>query len=34
MKFIPLEKMEVEGYGQFLPLAEKPEGGGQTSGHK
>ena len=34
MKFIPVEKMEVEGYAQFLPLVEKPEGGGPTSDHK
>jgi len=34
MNFIPVEKMEVEGYAQFLPLVEKPEGGGQTSDHK
>jgi methionine-R-sulfoxide reductase len=34
LKFIPVDKMEVEGYAQFLPLVETSEAGGQASQHK
>jgi peptide methionine sulfoxide reductase MsrB len=26
MRFIPLEQLEAEGYGQYLPLFEKAKG--------
>jgi len=32
LRFIPVEKLQAEGYGQYLPLFSKPEGGGENPG--
>ncbi|PYL15337.1 MAG: peptide-methionine (S)-S-oxide reductase, partial [Verrucomicrobia bacterium] len=32
LRFIPVEKLQAEGYGQYLPLFSKSEGGGENPG--
>jgi methionine-R-sulfoxide reductase len=32
LRFIPVEKLQAEGYGEYLPLFSKPEGGGENPG--
>src|ERR1700716_85671 len=32
LRFIPIEKLQAEGYGEYLPLFSKPEGGGENPG--
>lgn len=34
LQFVPLERMQLEGYGEFLPLVSTPEAGQQNGGSK